>query len=314
MPARHGEAVLVQRAGVLLAAGEHREVGDARAGAPRRGCRSRRRRLRRHARYRPPQRLDSAGGELARIARARAIRPAPGRRRSPGRRGRPSAARPGSGRSRSAPSPGRTRSFVLRVGSRQSARWTPRSGSGGDSICSSGVAPEVPGVVHAGRQSAPLSSTSAAASSSELTIVQKPGELALDRLERDRHALRVALVRDRPDALEDRPRSPPGPVRKEDARRLERRQPPDAGANRLDALGRDPPGPSISGSGRIEGTAGTAVAASSPLARKRSSESSSSFISQMPDAVGAGPPVGVEVVGERLRHGRDLRDREPHRR
>ena len=41
-------------------------------------------------------------------------------------------------------------------------------------------------------------------------------------------------------------------------------------------------GPSISGSGRIEGTAGIAVAASSPLARKRSSESSASFISQMP--------------------------------
>ena len=41
-------------------------------------------------------------------------------------------------------------------------------------------------------------------------------------------------------------------------------------------------GPFSSGSGRIEGTAGTAVAASSPLARKRSRESSSSFISQIP--------------------------------
>ena len=41
-------------------------------------------------------------------------------------------------------------------------------------------------------------------------------------------------------------------------------------------------GPSISGSGKIEGTEGTAVAASSPLCRNRSSESSASFISQMP--------------------------------
>jgi len=38
----------------------------------------------------------------------------------------------------------------------------------------------------------------------------------------------------------------------------------------------------MSRSGRIDGTAGTAAAASSPLARKRSSESSSSFISQIP--------------------------------
>jgi len=38
----------------------------------------------------------------------------------------------------------------------------------------------------------------------------------------------------------------------------------------------------MSGSGRIEGTEGTAAAAWSPLAWKRSSESSSSFISQIP--------------------------------
>jgi hypothetical protein len=41
-------------------------------------------------------------------------------------------------------------------------------------------------------------------------------------------------------------------------------------------------GPSISGSGRIDGTAGTAAAAPRPLSRKRSSESSASFISQIP--------------------------------
>ena len=72
-------------------------------------------------------------------------------------------------------------------------------------------------------------------------------------------------------------------------------------------------GPSISGSGRIDGTAGTAGGRAEAARAKALERVVGELHLPDPDPVRAGRAIGVEVVGERLRHRRDLRDREPHR-
>ena len=273
--------MLVQRAGVLLAPAEHGDLADAREVRRRRGCRSRRRRLRRRARQRPPSALR------LRERRARADRPARASRASSGVgedlqvvEAVPAQRLEDRARSRRRRRPAaRGRSCC---GSARASRRGGRRGSGrgARSICSGGSRQRCH-ESYSRPTSAPLSSISSAASASELATVQYwansrwTGSSATGTP----CARPSSAIARMPSRIVSR--SSPGPVRKrthsgsKGARRRMRR------ADRLDALagvGRS----SISGSGRIDGTAGTAAAAPSPLARKRSSESSPSFISQIP--------------------------------
>ncbi len=139
------------------------------------------------------------------------------------------------------------------------------------------------------------------------------GELALNRLERDADAARAALVGDRANAFEDRVAVVAGAGEEEDAGGLERCEPADPRANRLDALAwivgafherqRQDRGHRGHGGRRLEPARVEAL--------KR-------IVRQLhlpdPDAVGAGRAVRVEVVCERLGHRRDLRDRDARHR
>ena len=190
---------------------------------------------------------------------------------------------------------------MFRVGSRQSATWTA-----GDAVAvalelSSGWFQRCQTSYDQPDVGRPASSSSAAASSSDETIDQKCAELPLDRLERDANACALALVGDRPDPVDHgRRRSSPGPVRKRTAVGLERREPPDPGADGLDPLGgvvgalhqrqRQDRRHLRDGRRRLERSD------AEPLERVVAS----SFISQIPIPSAPGGAVGVEVVGEGL--------------
>ena len=117
---------------------------------------------------------------------------------------------------------------------------------------------------------------------------------------------------------DDRAASPgsrsPGPVKQRTADGSNRASRCERAQSDVDPLAADRPGPGSSGSGRIDGTAGTAVAEPSPLAASCSSASSSgpspSFSSQMPIPSNAGGRVRAQVVGEARGERAHLRDRE----
>ena len=73
-------------------------------------------------------------------------------------------------------------------------------------------------------------------------------------------------------------------------------------------------GPPSSGSGRIEGTAGTAAAVASPLASQQLERLGVAALGELqlpdPDPVEPGGGVGAHVVGEGGVQRRDLRDGE----